>query len=110
MQRQVPTIQTAQNQRQVPVIQKAQTTAEVPQALYSGLGTNCGADRARASRDSTSAGSAAHRRVRIPVTAPAQYETDEVSEKSATLSQTKADFDELKPDCMNSGSTHADRT
>ena len=32
MQRQVPTIQTAQNQRQVPVTQKAQTTAEVPQA------------------------------------------------------------------------------
>ena len=25
------------------------------------------------------------------------------------LSQTKADSDELKPDCTNSGSSHADR-
>ena len=40
---------------------------------------------------------------------PVEYETSEVSEKSAALSQTKADSDELKPDCMNSGSSHADR-
>ena len=73
------------------------------------FGTNCGADRARASRDPTSAGSTAHRGVRTPVTAPVEHETLEVSERSAALFQTKADSDELKSGCMNSGSTHADR-
>ena len=45
-----------------------------------GFGTSCGADRTRDSRDSTTAGSAAHHRVRTPVTAPVEYETDEVRE------------------------------
>jgi len=52
-----------------------------------------------------------------------EYKTNEVSSKSAALSQAKADldsakrelglaneyFDKLKPDCVNSGITHADR-
>ena len=37
----------------------------------------------------------------------AEFGTNEVPEKST--SQTKADSDELKPDCMNLGSSHADR-
>ena len=39
-----------------------------------------------------------------------EFGTKEVLEKSTAFSQTKADSDELKPDCMNSGSKHADRT
>ena len=38
-----------------------------------------------------------------------EFGTNEVPEKSTALSQTKADSDELKPDCTNSGSSHADR-
>ena len=37
-----------------------------------------------------------------------EFGTNEVPEKSTALSQTKADSDELKPDCMNFGSSHAD--
>ena len=43
-----------------------------------------------------------NRGVRTTSTAPVDYETSDMSEKSAALSQTKADSDELKPDCMNS--------
>ena len=38
-----------------------------------------------------------------------EFGTNEVPEKSTALSHTETDSDELKPDCMNSGSSHADR-
>ena len=38
-----------------------------------------------------------------------EFGTNEVPDKSTALSQTKADSGELNPDCMNSGSSHADR-
>ena len=50
MQRQVSTIQTAQNQRQVPEIQEVQKTAEVQQVPYSvrDRGHPCATDCGRA--------------------------------------------------------------
>ena len=113
MRHQVPTTQTAQTQRQVPVIQEAQRNAEapaivdipVPQIILGQVADDTGSPTdsaspsggARGRPDLTRTSPAAHRGDQPQLTLnDLEYETNEVSVRSAALSRAEADSDSAK--------------